>query len=164
MNITIVKLSQIKPYDKNPRKNERAVKAVAESIRQFGFRQPIVVDLNNVIICGHTRWFAAHSLGMEEVPVHVADNLTEQQIIAYRIADNKTAELASWDNELLSLELSKINEINMKELGFSEAEYDKLIGEIGEEQIPDLKPIRADGMIVTCPHCNNTFEYLFEGE
>src|ERR671925_2234981 len=97
MKIELRKLSDIKPYAGNPRLNDDAVAAVAASIREFGFRQPIVVDAEGVIICGHTRYKAAEQLGLEKVPVHVAKDLTPEQIKAYRIADNKSAELSDWD-------------------------------------------------------------------
>ncbi len=106
MNIEMRPITSIRPYENNPRQNDAAVDAVAESIRQFGFRQPIVVDTEGVIICGHTRFKAAEKLGLTEIPVHVAKDLTPEQIKAYRIADNKTAELAEWDYELLPIELS----------------------------------------------------------
>jgi ParB-like chromosome segregation protein Spo0J len=95
MNVELRPPAAIKPYEKNPRDNDEAVNAVAESIRRFGFRQPIVVDADGVIVCGHTRWKAVQRLGFAVVPVHVASDLTPEQIRAYRIADNKTAELAS---------------------------------------------------------------------
>src|SRR3989304_2593936 len=101
MKIEQWKLSDIKPYAGNPRQNDAAVDAVAASIKEFGFRQPIVVDIDGVIICGHTRYKAAQKLGLQEVPVHVATDLTPAQIKAYRIADNKTADLAVWDYQLL---------------------------------------------------------------
>ena len=94
MQIEIRDIATIRPYDRNPRDNDDAVDAVAASIRQFGFRQPIVVDDLGVIICGHTRYKAALKLGLRQVPVHVAKDLTPDQVRAYRIADNKTAELA----------------------------------------------------------------------
>ncbi len=97
MQITNMKLSDIRPYDKNPRLNDNAVEAVANSIKEFGWRAPIVVDKEHVIICGHTRYKAAQRLGLAEVPVHVAENLTPEQVQAYRIADNKTAEIAEWN-------------------------------------------------------------------
>ena len=100
MKIELRPLAEIKPYEKNPRDNDAAVDAVAQSIRQFGFRQPIVVDEHGVIVCGHTRWKAAQKLGLEKVPVHVARDLTPEQIRAYRIADNKTNELAEWNLDL----------------------------------------------------------------
>ncbi len=113
-------LAEIKPYEKNPRLNDAAVDAVAESIRRFGFRQPIVVDSDGVIVCGHTRYRAAQTLGLAEVPVHVATDLTPEQIRAYRIADNKTAELAEWNLELLPIELAELKDagIDWSLLGF----------------------------------------------
>ena len=99
-------ITDIRPYENNPRINDDAVDAVAASIREFGFRQPIVVDADGVIIVGHTRYKAAQKLGLEKVPVHVAKDLTPEQIKAYRIADNKTAELAEWNFELLPIELA----------------------------------------------------------
>src|SRR5215467_2844395 len=97
MKIELRKISSVKPYPGNPRINDQAVDAVAASIREFGFRQPIVVDADGVIIVGHARYLAALKLGLKKVPVHVAKDLTPEQIRAYRIADNKTADLSDWD-------------------------------------------------------------------
>ena len=105
MKIELRKIAEIKPYPNNPRINDDAVDAVAASLREFGFRQPIVVDADGVIICGHTRYKAAQQLGLEQVPVHVAQDLTPEQIKAYRIADNQTASLADWNYDLLPIEL-----------------------------------------------------------
>ena len=112
------KLADIKPYEKNPRKNDEAVKYVAESIRQFGFRVPIVIDKNNVIVAGHTRYKASKELGLDTVPCVVADDLTEEQIKAYRLADNKVSEQATWDLDLLDGELAGIFDIDMSDFGF----------------------------------------------
>lgn len=95
MNVQMKRLDEIRPYKNNPRKNDQAVDAVAESIREFGFRQPIVIDKNGVIIAGHTRYKAAKSLGLTEVPCEIASDLTDEQAKAYRLADNKSGELAS---------------------------------------------------------------------
>ncbi|MCG3128276.1 MAG: hypothetical protein CHACPFDD_03154 [Phycisphaerae bacterium] len=129
MNIESRPLAEIKPYEKNPRVNDAAVDAVAESIRRFGFRQPIVVDEAGVIVCGHTRWKAAQKLGLATVPVHVARDLTAEQIRAYRIADNKTAELAEWNLELLPLEMAELQGagIDWSLLGFDQDELAKLL-------------------------------------
>src|SRR6266850_5402731 len=124
MNIELRPINQIKPYDKNPRHNDEAVDAVAASITEFGFRQPIVVDGDGVIVVGHTRYKAAQKLGMEEVPVHVATDLTPAQAKAYRIADNQTATIATWDKDLLPLELRDLQGMNfdLNTLGFDEEE------------------------------------------
>jgi DNA modification methylase len=128
MKIELRKLSDIKPYPGNPRQNDAAVDAVAASIKEFGFRQPIVVDTEGVIVCGHTRYKAALKLGLEKVPVHVAKDLTPEQIRAYRIADNKVADLATWDYELLPIELSALQGMNfdLDLLGFSKDELAKI--------------------------------------
>ena len=127
MKVTLRPITEIKPYDRNPRINDDAVDAVAASIKEFGFRQPIVVDADNVIICGHTRYKAAMQLELAKVPVHVAKDLTPEQIKAYRIADNKTAELAEWDFDLLPIELGELQECNydLGLLGFDQDELAK---------------------------------------
>lgn len=112
MKVEFRKLSEIKPYENNPRHNDSAVDAVAESIREFGFRQPIVVDKDGVIIVGHTRYKAALKLGLEQVPVHVATDLTPEQARAYRIADNRSSELSDWNYELLAIELEALSSTN----------------------------------------------------
>ena len=129
MNIELRPLADIKPYEKNPRINDAAVEAVARSIREFGFRQPIVVDADGVIIVGHTRWKAARKLGLEKVPVHVATGLTPEQAKAYRIADNSTADLATWDLELLPGELAELQQldVDLSLLGFGEDELARLL-------------------------------------
>ena len=104
MKVTETKLEKLIPYARNPRNNQGAVDKVASSIKEFGFRQPIVVDPEYVVVAGHTRLLASQKLGLSEVPVHVAENLTEQQIKAFRLADNRTAEESEWDLELLKLE------------------------------------------------------------
>lgn len=118
MDIKLLKINDIKPYDKNPRKNDPAVDAVANSIKEFGFKQPIVIDKDNVIVAGHTRYRAAKQLKLTDVPCLMADDLTDEQIRAYRLADNKTAELAEWDFDLLNIELDNIFDIDMSLFGF----------------------------------------------
>jgi DNA modification methylase len=139
MKVELWKISAVKPYPGNPRQNDAAVDAVAESIRQFGFRQPTVVDADGVIICGHTRYRAALKLGLTEVPVHVARDLTPAQIRAYRIADNKTADLATWDYELLPIELSALQgmEFDLGLLGFSKDELAKIFDPGVQEGLTD---------------------------
>jgi ParB-like chromosome segregation protein Spo0J len=138
MTIKEIKTNDLKPYENNPRNNDTAVEAVANSIREFGFKVPIVIDKNNVIVAGHTRWKAANMLGLDKVPCFVADDLTDEQIKAFRLADNKVAELATWDFEKLETELLQIsNDFDMGQFGFDELEepgFDELENEsIGDE-------------------------------
>ncbi len=118
MNIQYKKLSDITPYEKNPRKNDSAVEYVANSIKEFGFKVPIIIDKDGVIIAGHTRYKAAIKLKMKEVPCITADDLSEEQIKAFRLADNKVAEKAEWDFDLLGEELEDILNIDMSDFGF----------------------------------------------
>jgi DNA modification methylase len=128
MHVTLRDIATIKPYAHNPRHNDHAVAAVAASIREFGFRQPIVVDEEGVIVVGSTRYKAALQLGLQAVPVHVATGLTPAQVKAYRIADNKTAELADWDHELLVQELAALQQldVDLDLTGFSNQELQEL--------------------------------------
>lgn len=118
MKIIDMSISELKPYDKNPRKNDESVKYVAESIKQFGFKVPIVIDKNNIIVAGHTRYKAAKELQLETVPCIVADDLTDEQIKAFRLADNKVSETSEWDYDLLEFELDDIFDIDMQGFGF----------------------------------------------
>ena len=139
MSVELRPLDAVRPYANNPRQNDDAVEAVAESIRRFGFRQPIVVDADGVIVAGHTRFRAAQRLGLATVPVHVATDLTADEIRAYRLADNKTAELASWDTSMLSIELDALRGagIDWTLLGFDEEELAKLLAPAGTEGLTD---------------------------
>lgn len=144
MEIESRKFTDIKPYHRNPRLNDAAVAQVAASIREFGFRQPIVVDPDGVIIAGHTRWKAAQQLGLDTVPVHVARDLTPSQVAAYRIADNQLASLAEWDYDLLPLELAELQEadFNLELLGFDPDELAKILnpalqdGQCDPDEVP----------------------------
>ena len=118
MEIIQIKTSQLIPYENNPRQNKDAVPAVMKSIQEFGFKVPIVIDKNNVIVAGHTRVMAAQKLGMDSVPCIIADDLTDEQIRAFRLADNKTAELAEWDLDLLGKELAGLEMFDMQQFGF----------------------------------------------
>ena len=118
MEVIDKKIEELTPYAKNPRKNDQAVNAVAASIKEFGFKVPIVIDSDGVIVAGHTRLKAALLLGLETVPCVVADDLTEDQIKAFRLADNKTAELAEWDYALLDEEIAELTDIDMSLFGF----------------------------------------------
>ena len=171
--ITLMALADITPYENNPRNNEEAVEKVANSIKEFGFNQPIVVDKDNVIIVGHTRYLAAQELSLTEVPVIVAGNLSEEQARAYRLADNKTGEIAEWDFEKLALELEEVESLDMSEFGFAVEGLDSSFSESdSEDDIADFfeaapntqdssassKTVNADKKIVTCPHCGEKFE------
>jgi ParB-like chromosome segregation protein Spo0J len=114
VDIVDMPIEQIKPYKKNPRKNEKAVPEVVKSLREFGFRQPLVVDSNMVLIVGHTRLLAAKELGLAKVPVHIASTLTPAQVRAYRIADNRSHDRSEWDVTLLNEELGELFEMDEK--------------------------------------------------
>lgn len=118
MEIRNVNIKDLKPYEKNPRRNDEAVKFVASSIKEFGFKVPIIVDKDMVIIAGHTRYKAAKRLKLKEVPVIMADDLTDEQVKAFRLADNKVAERSEWDFDLLTDELTDILDIDMEQFGF----------------------------------------------
>jgi DNA modification methylase len=124
LKIALVHPSKVVPYARNPRKNQEAIAKVAASIREFGFRQPIVVDSEMVIVVGHTRYLAALQLGIDKVPVHVAEGLTPSQIKAYRIMDNRSHEASEWDDSLLAIELSELQDadFDMDLTGFDEDE------------------------------------------
>ena len=139
MRIEHRKLADIRPYENNPRHNDDAVDAVGASIREFGFRQPIVIDSEGVIVCGHTRFKAAEKLGLEKVPVHVAKDLSPEQIKAYRIADNQSASLSDWNYDLLPIELGELQaaDYDLGLLGFDQDELAKLLGGELQEGLTD---------------------------
>ena len=147
MQIIDVPVKSLKPYGKNPRKNDKAVEYVANSIRRFGFKQPIVIDANFEIVCGHTRWKASKVLGLETVPCVMADDLTPEEIAVYRLADNKTAEVAEWDFDLLEDEFNLIDpeEFDLSDYGFfqDDEEPEKEPSDIVEDDVPDLDKVEA---------------------
>jgi len=144
-------IQSVRPYEQNPRVNDQAVEAVAKSLREFGFRQPIVIDADGIIICGHTRWKAALKLGLKQVPVHVATDLTPAQVKAYRVADNQTATLAEWNMDLLPLELKDLQgmDFDLSLLGFSAEELGALLAPLGNDGLtdPDAVPLPGDEAI-----------------
>jgi len=146
VNIKEYNIDDIIPYARNPRKNSRAVDKVAASIKEFGFQQPIVVDKDNVIIVGHTRWAAAKKLKLKKVPVIIADKLTPQQAKAYRIADNKTHDYSEFDEELLVLELEELQNQNydLQLTGFEDKELIHLLKSSVDETIDNIQPIPID--------------------
>lgn len=138
MDIKQIPITDVVPYDKNPRNNDGAVESTANSINEFGWQQPIVVDKNNIVIVGHTRLKAAEKLKLDTVPVLVADNLSEEQVKAYRLADNKTGELADWDMALLNEELEGIAELDMDDFGFELAEdAEEVVDDDFDVEVPD---------------------------
>lgn len=147
MKIKLTPIDDIRPYENNPRVNDNAVEAVAKSLKEFGWRQPVVVDTDGIIVVGHTRWKAAKHLGLEKIPVHTAEDLSPDQIKAFRIADNATGEIAEWDMNLLPLELAELQEMNFELglLGFAEDELNRLLasgdatgeGLTDEDDIPE---------------------------
>ena len=135
MEIKLVSIETLKPYTNNARNNEKAVDVVAKSIQEFGFKNPILIDNSNEIIAGHTRLLAAKKLGLTEVPTIKVDDLTPEQVKAFRIADNKTAEYAEWNFELLAQELEelKIADYDLSLTGFDMSEAEKLLDSLKEE-------------------------------
>lgn len=151
--IVMRKVAELKPYKNNPRKNDKAVDAVAASIKAFGFKQPIVIDVNDEVIAGDTRLKAAKKIGYDEVPCVMADDLTPEQVKAYRLADNKVGELAEWDWNLLPAEMDGLTGFDMTEFGFDEIEavdVDSLL-DCGENDSSEKEPVK-------CPKCGFVFE------
>jgi site-specific DNA-methyltransferase (adenine-specific) len=152
MILKYMKPENLRPYAQNPRKNEAAVPKVAESIRQFGFKVPLVIDSNNVIVAGHTRYKAAQQLGLEYVPCIVADDLTPAQIKAFRLADNKVSELSEWDFAALNAELDALPDFDLSAFGFMAADS------IEWDDVPDLTEETYDEpkkKQLKCPECQH---------
>ena len=152
MQIINIKIDEIKPYEKNPRKNKKAIEYVKNSIKEFGFKVPLVVTKDYVIVTGHTRYEASKLLGYTELPCIIADELSEEQITAFRIADNKVGEMATWDYDKLSLELDKIEEIDMELMNFirtTEFDWDSI------EDLTEDTYKEPDKKYMTCPYCQH---------
>jgi site-specific DNA-methyltransferase (adenine-specific) len=150
MEIVNKKIDELKPYENNPRFNDDAVEYVANSIKEFGFKVPIVIDKDNVIVAGHTRYKASLELGLNEVPCIIADDLTEEQIKAFRLVDNKVSEKSSWDIELLDEELNDLD-INLEDYGFDniQIEWDN-IDDLTEENYEE-----PQHNMLECPKCHH---------
>ena len=160
MQIEYIATDKLIPYANNPRNNDgEAVDRVAASIKEYGFKNPIIVDKENVIVAGHTRYKAAKKLNLDTVPVIKADDLTPAQIKAFRIADNKVAEYSSWDNELLSFELEGLQDLDfdLDLTGFEQSELDGLLLNFAagtEEEQGDLSKLEdKEEKTVCCPNC-----------
>lgn len=150
MKIIEMNINDIIPYENNPRRNEKAVDAVANSIKEFGFKNPIIIDKDNVIISGHTRRLAALKLNIEKVPCYVAEDLTEEQVRAFRLADNRVASFAVWDEDKLKDEIAGILEIDLSDFGFKE---DKITDVIREKENE-----KANKKVHVCPKCGTEWE------
>ena len=150
-------IGDITPYPNNPRKNREAIAKVVKSVREYGFRQPLVIDEKNVIIVGHTRYYAAVELGMDTVPVHVA-SLSKAKARAYRIADNRTGQEATWDIDKLTVEIDAIGRDVFT--GFDQAELDDIFNvELPKFSPEDAPDDRLDQMsMIACPHCGAEFQ------
>ena len=155
MQIVYKKVNELIPYENNPRINDEAVEYVKNSIKEFGFKVPIIIDKNNVIIAGHTRLKSSLELGLKEVPCIIADDLTEEQIKAFRLADNKVSEKSQWDFSKLDEELDSILDIDMSMFDFeniNDINLDDYFEEnIKEEEKEEIKTI-------ICPHCGERIE------
>lgn len=154
MEIINKKIEDLKPYENNPRFNDDAVEYVANSIKEFGFKVPIIIDKNGVIVAGHTRYKASLELGLKEVPCIIADDLTEEQIKAFRLADNKVSEQASWNFDLLEEELENLD-IDMEQYGFDKIE-DINFEDFYEDN--EVKKEEEKKQTIVCPYCNKEFE------
>ena len=158
MEIVDWPVERLVPYENNPRDNDDAVSAVRASIEAFGWQQPIVVDEDGVIVVGHTRYKAALEMGLETVPVKVARGLTEEQVRAYRLADNRTHDLSGWLDAMLAEELEKIEGLDMGQFGFDVPDVDLGI-------VEDAQPKETAGMGIgsgdprkcVCPRCGYEF-------
>ena len=154
MKIIEKNISELIEYENNPRINDGSVEVVKKSIEEFGFKVPIIVDKNNIIVTGHTRLRAATELGLEKVPCIIADDLDEEQIKAFRLVDNKASELSKWDFEKLEEELKNIEGLDMTEFEFEEIEevdIDQFFTE-SNEKTKEKEPKQ-----IQCPHCGEWF-------
>ena len=158
LQVTDRPLKDIRPYAKNLRKNKRAIVAVKRSIQEFGMRWPIIIDKNGEIVAGHTRYEAAKELGMTTLPTLIADDMTEEQIKAFRIADNRTSDFADWDVELLSAELADLTDTDLDWLELTDLGIDAVFSPGNEDDQGNLD--EKTPQLVACPQCGHEFEYV----
>jgi ParB/RepB/Spo0J family partition protein len=166
MEVIIRPVDNLVMYENNPRDNDGAVDAVANSIKEFGFKVPILIDKNNVIIAGHTRLKAAIQLGMRDVPCILCDDLTPEQVRAFRIADNKVAEIADWDWPKLAQELDELlkEDVDLSITGFSDDEIERLTKNLDDIDISDFfsenesEAKSKEPQRIQCPHCGEWFD------
>ena len=157
MEIKEIAVEQLHPYENNPRNNAESVDKVANSIKEFGFKVPIVIDRNYEIVAGHTRYLAAQSLGLKTVPCIIPDDLTPKQVQAFRLADNKVAELSGWDYAKLQKELDALgDQFNMNQFGFldsQDVDFDSFLTDTENPEKQEKQP-----ETITCPECGHVFE------
>ena len=154
MQIVYKKINDLIPYENNPRINDEAVEYVKNSIKEFGFKVPIIIDKNNVIIAGHTRLKASLELGLKEVPCIIADDLSEEQIKAFRLADNKVSEKSQWDFSKLDEELDSILDIDMSMFNFENIEETNLDDFFEDNNNKKEK----ESKLIECPYCHKPIE------
>jgi len=155
LKIEYLDIDTIKPYKKNPRNNDKAIDYIKKSIEEFGFKNPILLDKNNVIIAGHTRYEASKKIGLKQVPCIIVNNLNEEQIKAFRIVDNKSSEIATWNNEKMIEEIKSIDVNQLEKFDIEQIDFDfsreKLIEPQDEEEI-------------ICYECPNCHKLIAEGD
>ena len=156
MKIVEKKLEELKPYENNPRINVKAIKPVAESIKRYGFKVPLVIDKNNVIVCGHTRFYASKEIGLESVPCIVADDLSPEQVKEYRLVDNKTSEFSYWDFDKLYNEIEEFN-LDVFDYGFKDFSFEEDYNDSNSKDSEvDLDKIQEE-FKNECPKCGFKF-------
>lgn len=165
MQIEYIDIEKVIPYANNPRHNDgEAVDRVASSIAEYGFKNPIIIDKDNVIVAGHTRLKAAKKLGLDKVPIIKADDLTPAQIKAFRLAENRVSEYATWNNELLSIELEGLQDLDfdLDLTGFEDWELENLLNPVSDDELQDFfidkEEKEKEPKKITCPHCGEEFE------
>ena len=159
MEIVNKKINELIPYENNPRYNDDAVEYVAKSIKEFGFKVPIIVDKNNVIVAGHTRYKASLELGLDEVPTIIADDLTEKQIKAFRLADNKVSDYSIWDNTKLLQELEDLKDLDIF-TGFTESElFGEELNEKNTDFLNDIINENGESSLLIKYQCKTIEEY-----
>ncbi len=153
MNIIYKNLEEIKPYENNLRRNDNAVEYLINSIKEFGFKVPIVVDSNNIIVAGHTRYKAAQQLDMQKIPCIVVDDLTDEQVKAFRLVDNKVGEMSGWDFSLLQEELESVTDIDLDKFGFFIEDNLEKLSVADDDFLSDTEITKSKDKTITCPHC-----------
>lgn len=162
LEVVYKKIDELIPYENNPRKNDNAVEYVKNSIKDFGFKVPVVINKDNIVVAGHTRLKAAKELNLDKIPCIIADDLTDEQIKAFRLADNKVSEFAEWDFDLLNSELDELKELDldMSDFGFEDNNYN--IDDL-DNFFEETKNIKNDKNLnkenkITCPNCGESFD------